>query len=45
MNTTPWLDADGDELMNDSLEINDSLGESQANRMNGVFLPIILAVY
>lgn len=38
MNTTPWTDADGDELMHDSFEINDSLGESQAN---GMFLSII----
>ena len=41
MNTTPWTDAEGDELMHDSFEINDSLGESQANRIDGMFLSII----
>ena len=45
MNTTLWSDADGDELMNNSLQINDSLGEGQANRMDGMFLSIIVAVH
>ena len=43
MNTTPWTDADGDEPMHDSFEINDYLGESQANRIDGMFLSIIVS--
>lgn len=41
MDAAPWSDVDGDSLINDLLEINSD--ERQANRMDGLFLSIIVS--